>query len=120
VAKRWRIFALYRDALAGLPGVSFMPEAPYSISTHWLTVVRIDPRDFGATREELRLRLERDNIEARPVWKPLHLQPVFSSCPMVGGSVAEEIFADGLCLPSGSQMTEADVLRVAGILRGSS
>jgi dTDP-4-amino-4,6-dideoxygalactose transaminase len=120
VAKRRSIFALYRDALARLPGISFMPEAPYGTSTHWLTVVRINPREFGATREELRLRLECDNIEARPVWKPLHLQPVFSSCPTVGGSVAEEIFEDGLCLPSGSQMTEADVLRVAGILRGSS
>jgi dTDP-4-amino-4,6-dideoxygalactose transaminase len=112
VAKRRRTYAFYREALGAFPGLTLMPEAAYGTPTHWLTVVRIDPRAFGATRDDVRLRLEAQNIEARPVWKPLHLQPVFAGCRRVGGRVAEEIFGDGLCLPSGSQMTDHDLERV--------
>jgi len=78
---------------------------------------RVDPARFGATREDIRLALERENIESRPLWKPMHLQPVFAGCDVVGGAVAEALFRDGLCLPSGTAMTEADLARVAAVIR---
>lgn len=112
VARRRRINARYRQALGHLPGLSFQPEAPWGTSTFWLTCATIDAERFGATREELRLALEEANIEARPVWKPMHLQPVFRDCPVVGGSVSEALFAHGICLPSGSSMSDADQQRV--------
>lgn len=112
VAARRRVFDRYRRRLGLLPGLTLMPEAHYGRSARWLTVVRIDPFRFGATAEQVRLALERHNIEARPVWKPLHRQPVFADCRCRGGRVADAIFATGLCLPSGSAMTEADVDRV--------
>jgi len=74
--KRW-IFDYYKSALRGIPGIDFMPEAPYGKSNRWLTVMLITPEEFGADREQVRLALEAENIEARPVWKPMHLQPVF-------------------------------------------
>jgi dTDP-4-amino-4,6-dideoxygalactose transaminase len=95
-----------------------MPEAPYGQSTRWLTVIEIDPAEFGATPEEVRRELEARDIESRPVWKPLHLQPLFRSCRTVGGAVSERLFRGGLCLPSGSQMTEGDVVRVVDAVRG--
>ena len=93
-----------------------MPEAPWGRHTRWLTCLTIDPDAFGATREDVRLALEAENIEARPVWKPMHLQPIFADCEMLGGAVAEDLFEHGLCLPSGSAMTEADVERVCAVV----
>jgi dTDP-4-amino-4,6-dideoxygalactose transaminase len=90
-----------------------MPEAPWGQSTRWLTVITVDPAQFGATREEIRLALEAENIESRPLWKPMHMQPVFRDCETVGGAVAEALFRDGLCLPSGTAMGEDDLARVA-------
>ena len=116
VCQRRRNFGRYRAALEAVPGLSFMPEPTYGLSTRWLTALQIDPKEFGATREEVRLRLEAADIEARPVWKPMHLQPLFASCARVGGEVAERLFERGLCLPSGSQMTEADIARVVEIV----
>ena len=81
-----------------------------------MTVIQVDPAEFGATREDIRLHLESFNIEARPVWKPMHLQRVFEGCRVVGGSVAADLFDRGLCLPSGSQMTDADCQRVVEAL----
>ncbi len=106
-------FDFYADALGGLPGIEFMPEAPWGRHSRWLTTLTIDPAAFGADREEVRLALDAGNIEARPVWKPMHMQPVFSHCETVGGAVAEDLFARGLCLPSGSNLARADVERVA-------
>jgi pyridoxal phosphate-dependent aminotransferase EpsN len=117
VAARRRICARYQQALGGLPGLAFMPEAGYGRATRWLTCVTIDAAAFGATRDEVRLALEAANIEARPTWKPLHLQPVFAGCRCRDGAVARELFERGLCLPSGSAMTDADVDRVAGVVR---
>ncbi len=114
VARRRAINAAYRDLLGAVPGVSFMPEAPYGRANCWLTCVTIDPASFGATREDVRLRLERREIEARPVWKPMHLQPVFSGCRVRGGSVAQRLFDDGLCLPSGSSLSDAQVREITG------
>jgi dTDP-4-amino-4,6-dideoxygalactose transaminase len=117
VAQKRRIFAWYREALSGVAGLSFMPEAPTGKANRWLTVLLVDAEAFGASPEEVRLALEAENIESRPVWKPMHLQPVFAGCRMFGGAVAEDLFARGLCLPSGTAMEREDVLRVAGIVR---
>ncbi|MDD5705474.1 MAG: DegT/DnrJ/EryC1/StrS family aminotransferase [Kiritimatiellae bacterium] len=117
VAAKRSIFEQYRNALDGLPGVTFMPEAEYGQSNRWLTVAQFDPAGTRARPEQVRLELEARNIEARPVWKPMHLQPVFRSAPVYGGAVAERIFDRGLCLPSGTAMSRADVERVAAIVR---
>ena len=118
VQARRRNFAFYNEALGELPGVSFMPEAPWGMHTRWLTTLTIDPLRFGADREAVRRALEAANIEARPLWKPMHCQPVFARFPVVGGRVAEELFERGLCLPSGSNLTESDLDRVISVVRG--
>ncbi|MEO6243799.1 MAG: aminotransferase class I/II-fold pyridoxal phosphate-dependent enzyme [Opitutaceae bacterium] len=107
----------YQQALAGVPGIRFMPEAPWGRSTRWLTCIQVEPEVYGADREVLRLALETENIEARPVWKPMHLQPVFAGCETYGGGVAERLFACGLCLPSGSNLHPADLERVVAVVR---
>lgn len=117
IRARRRNFEYYRRALGDLPGIAFMPEAPYGRATRWLTCLTVDPSAFGATRDDIRLALEAANIEARPVWKPLHLQPVFAQCRTRGGRVAEAIFEHGLCLPSGSSLTESDLERIVAIIR---
>lgn len=119
VARRRAINAMYRDALGGVDGVDFMPWHPRGEPNGWLTVLRIDPAAFGADREQARLHLESLEIEARPAWKPMHLQPVFAEATAVGGSVSETIFDEGLCLPSGSAMTDDDVERVVDALLNS-
>jgi len=116
VARRRQIFELYRERLKDLPGLSFMPEATYGRATRWLTVILLDAEKFGIDRETVRLKLEAANIESRPVWKPMHLQPVFREATHLGGKVSEQLFRDGLCLPSGSQMSDDDVERVAELV----
>jgi pyridoxal phosphate-dependent aminotransferase EpsN len=117
VAARRRNFAFYSEALADVPGLEFMPEASWGIHARWLTCLTIDERAFGMDREQLRLVLDAHDIEARPVWKPMHLQPVFAGCPRVAGSVAEDLFAHGLCLPSSSSLTETDLQRIVQVIR---
>ncbi|MBN3960619.1 DegT/DnrJ/EryC1/StrS family aminotransferase [Nostoc sp. NMS8] len=112
VAARRRNFEVYQQALGNLPGIEFMPEADFGHATRWLTCLTIDPKAFGVDREQVRLALANQQIEARPVWKPLHLQPVFADCECIGGFVAEELFTQGLCLPSGSNLTDEDLERV--------
>jgi len=158
VERKREIFEYYQNALGDLPGIGFMPEPAYSRSNRWLTVILIDKEAFGASPEEVRLALEKENIESRPVWKPMHRQPVFQTgglsaedlglskgkeerekgkseeqisrkgikaqknikrtypCRTVGGSVAEELFARGLCLPSGTAMSDGDLERVVNII----
>ena len=117
IAARRRIRDRYRELLDGVPGIAFMPEAPYGRGNAWLTCVVVDPVAFGADREAIRLALETEDIEARPLWKPMHLQPVFASLPSFGGDVSARLFERGLCLPSGSALTEEDQDRVvAGVL----
>ena len=160
-AKR-RIFAYYQEKLGSIPGIEFMPEAPYGRSNRWLTVILITPEEFGADKEEVRLALEAENIEARPVWKPMHMQPVFNpqitqnekqdrsadyadlhrlkkfkidpqitqingrkkaqnkkryEAIAIGGKVAEDLFKRGLCLPSGTAMTEEDLERIISVIK---
>jgi len=130
VERKRQIFEHYKEALRNVPGIEFMPEAPYCKSNRWLTVILITPDEFGADREKVRLALEAENIEARPVWKPMHMQPVFNSAEhgakstgrkyaarAVGGEVAEDLFNRGLCLPSGTAMTDSDLDRIISIIR---
>lgn len=112
VAARRHNFEVYQKALSNFPGIEFMPEASYGRATRWLTCITIDPIAFGADREQVRLALAKEQIEARPVWKPLHLQPIFAECDCIGGRVAEELFTYGLCLPSGSNLTNEELERV--------
>jgi len=112
VQARRRNFAFYQESLGHLPGLTFMPEAAWGRHNRWLTVLLLDPKIAGIDREAVRLALEAENIEARPVWKPMHLQPVFAHYEVVGGSVAERLFAQGLCLPSGSSLTQSDLSRI--------
>jgi len=116
VAARRAVFDRYRSLLAGAPGVELMPDAPWGEGNRWLTCVTIDPGRFGADRETVRLALEAEDIEARPVWKPMHLQPVFAGLPMFGGDVSARLFDLGLCLPSGTGLTEAEQERIAQIV----
>jgi len=120
VAARRRNFAFYSAALGDMPGIEFMPEAPWGTHTRWLTTLTIDPDEFGADTETVRLALEAEGIEARPVWKPMHLQPLYAHAPVVGGAIANDLFARGLCIPSGSNLTEIDRERVAAVVRRTS
>lgn len=116
VRARQANFAHYQAELGDLPGVSFMPEADWGTHSRWLTVLTIDPREAGVTPERVRLVLEAEAIEARPVWKPMHRQPVYRDVLALGGAVADRLFAEGLCLPSGSSLTQAQRDRViAGV-----
>jgi pyridoxal phosphate-dependent aminotransferase EpsN len=117
VEQRRANYEFYRRRMADLPGVEFMPEDPHGRSTRWLTCIQVDPRRFGATREDIRLSLERKNIESRPVWKPMHLQPVFADCRKRGGAVAQRLFERGLCLPSGSNLSRDELAMVADAIR---
>jgi dTDP-4-amino-4,6-dideoxygalactose transaminase len=117
INRRRANFQFYQESLGDLPGISFMPEHLKGRSTRWLTCITVDQEQFGATCEDLRLALEDENIESRPAWKPLHLQPVFSGRRVRGGTVSERIFQQGLCLPSGSNLTNYDRQRVVDLIR---
>jgi pyridoxal phosphate-dependent aminotransferase EpsN len=117
IARRKEINHFYREAFADVAGIEFMPIAPYGEPNYWLTCITVDPSQSRASREDIRLALEKENIESRPLWKPMHLQPIFQSCRIRRGAVTEKLFADGLCLPSGSGMTTSDLNRVVDIVR---
>jgi dTDP-4-amino-4,6-dideoxygalactose transaminase len=146
VKRKREIFDYYQDALGDISGIEFMPEPERSRSNRWLTVILITPDEFGADREQVRLALEAANIESRPVWKPMHMQPVFRAidenqstdsadstdykklkankitkntvkCKVVGGAVAEDLFERGLCLPSGTQLSTEDLDRIISIIK---
>lgn len=118
IARRREIHALYTEALREIPAISVLqnPSSDFN-SNFWLTCILIDPQKTNVDREQLRLHLEQDNIESRPLWKPMHLQPVFASCPYYGATVAKDLFDKGLCLPSGSSLTNADIARVVASIK---
>ena len=118
VAARRANFDDYASRLGGLPGITMMPEPEQDRATRWLSVMEVNADVFGASPDEIRLHLETLDIEARPLWKPMHMQPVFSECRMIGGKVCEEMFRQGLCLPSGSALTAADRDRVVEAVIG--
>ncbi|MCC6244312.1 MAG: aminotransferase class I/II-fold pyridoxal phosphate-dependent enzyme [Gemmatimonadaceae bacterium] len=121
VAARRAVFARYASALADLPGISFVDEERFdhreSRANRWLTVMVIDRSQFGAEPETIRLALEAQQIESRPVWKPMHQQPVFRREDAIGGDIADTCYANGLCLPSGSSLTAAQQQRVIDVIR---
>lgn len=119
VAARRAIFTRYRAGLADLPGIAFMPEPGWGRASRWLTAMLVDPLRFGADREVVRRALEDIGAESRPAWKPLTEQPVFRDAPVAGGAVARGLFAQGLCLPSGTGMTAAEQDRVIAAIRGA-
>lgn len=117
VARRRANFDFYHAALADLPGIEFMPEASFGRATRWLTCLALDPSEYDVTPAEMCAAMADARIEARPMWKPMHLQPIFATHRARGGAVAERIFRTGLCLPSGSSLTTSDRDRVADCLR---
>jgi dTDP-4-amino-4,6-dideoxygalactose transaminase len=112
VAQRRANHAFYESWMGQWPGVAFLAEPEGSFANRWLTCILVDPAVAGFTREDLRLVLESDNIESRPLWKPMHLQPVYAGCPFYGDGTSERLFDRGLCLPSGSNLTAADLSRI--------
>ncbi len=116
VERRRANFEFYRERLDVLPGISLQPEVAGTRHSRWLTCCLVDPAEFGVDREALRTALDAAGIEARPIWKPMHLQPVFAGTEVVGGVVAERLYEQGLCLPSGSQMSKADLERVVDVM----
>lgn len=118
VARRRQIHALYTKLLAGTPGITVKqaPGAEFA-SNFWLTCILVDPEKFGADYETLRQKLDAANIETRPLWKPMHLQPVYASTPFYGNGTSEKIFSQGLCLPSGSSLSDDDIARVVSTIK---
>lgn len=119
VARRREIHAIYKKRFSEIKGVTVFdnPSTDYH-SNHWLTCILVDAREAGFSREDIRLKMEAENIETRPLWKPMHLQPVFAEAPYYGDDTAEKLFNDGLCLPSGSSLTDDDIERVIGVVVG--
>lgn len=116
VRRRREIFGRYRRELEGSLASTSSRTHP-GTGTRWLTCVTFDPAAFGADREAIRQALEKHDIESRPLWKPLHLQPLYAGCEVVGGRVAERLFDNGLCLPRGSAMEDQDQERVISVIR---
>jgi dTDP-4-amino-4,6-dideoxygalactose transaminase len=112
VERRREINRTYRATLERIDGIDFLLEAPGARSTCWLTCLLLDEGRLGVGPEQVRQHLEAHNIEARPVWKPMHLQPVYRSCRVVGGSIAQDLFHRGICLPSGSTLGNEEQRRV--------
>ena len=121
ITARKSIYHRYRKSLRGIEGISFMPEASFGAPNYWLTVITVDPRKCGVTNVDIMNVLEKDNIESRPLWKPLHLQPVFKKCDYYPYndeySVSERLFANGLCLPSGSSLSQDDQDQIIDIVK---
>jgi len=119
VARRRAIHKLYKKELSGIAGISVFdnPSSEFN-SNHWLTCIIVDPEVAGFSREDIRLKMESENIETRPLWKPMHLQPVFEGTPFYGDGTSEALFDKGLCLPSGSSLTDDDILRVVDVIKG--
>lgn len=109
--------AIYTELLKGVSGISVLqnPSEEYE-SNFWLTTILVDPKEAGQTREDIRIRLEENNIESRPLWKPMHLQPVYKEIPFYGTNVSEELFEEGLCLPSGPLITKEDLERIVAVV----
>lgn len=117
IRQRRKNFEFYKTNLDRIEGITFLDEPdPDYFSNRWLTTILIDPLKTGKTREELQTVLEAENIETRPLWKPMHLQPVFSHCQAYLNGISEDLFHKGLCLPSGSNLTQDDLNRITGLI----
>jgi pyridoxal phosphate-dependent aminotransferase EpsN len=118
VAQRRAVAFRYRDAFADLPGLSLMPQAPYGLHTTWLSCFLVDEQRLGVSRDQIIRTLAAKNIESRPLWKPMHLQPLYAGAERHGGEVAEDLFRCGLCLPSSSSLPLVDQEEITSIVRG--
>lgn len=116
ISRRREIYHQYVAHLSGRKGVSFCNEPEGYFSNRWLSTILIDAAEAGATREDLRLALDAEHIESRPLWKPMHLQPVFAGAAFYGDGTSEKLFENGLCLPSGTNMTDGDMKRVFAVI----
>lgn len=112
IIQRRKNFDYYRDNLGSIAGISLLSEPQGHFSNRWLSCIVVDPTDAGVSREDIRLNLEAQNIESRPLWKPLHMQPIFAECPYYGDRLSESLFQKGLCLPSGSGLESKDLERI--------
>jgi len=117
ICSRRNNFEYYRDQLSDIAGLDFVDEIKGHFSNRWLTCMLLDTEKLGVSPEDIRAALAKENIESRPLWKPMHLQPVYSFAPYFGTGVSERLFARGLCLPSGSDLTEIDQARIVKIIR---
>ncbi len=117
VKQRRAVAFRYRDALQDLPGITLMPQASYGLHTNWLSCFLVDEAQFGASRDELIHALDRDDVDSRPVWKPIHMQPLYAGCKRFGGAVAEDLFRRGICLPSSSSLSKEEQLHVINCIR---
>lgn len=117
VARRREIAFAYRSAFEDLEGLTLMPQAEYGFHTNWLSVFQVDAGRLGVSRDDIIAALDAENIESRPVWKPMHLQPIFEGVESIGGNVSAELFYHGICLPSSSNMSADDQARVIAVIR---
>src|SRR5699024_5431227 len=117
VVARRKNFTFYKEQLGSLPGFKFVMEPEGMYSNRWLSTVLLDEEKVGLNTTQLREALEKENIETRPLWKPMHLQPIFQNYLYYGAKVAENLFETGLCLPSGSNLTDADLYRVVDAIK---
>jgi pyridoxal phosphate-dependent aminotransferase EpsN len=117
IKRKREIFDTYKKNLSDIEGLTFMPEPKWSYSNRWLTCILVDPKKFGNTSEKIRLKLEKNNIESRPLWKPMHTQPVFKKYDIIGGSISEKLFKQGLCLPSGTNLTNKEIIYISKIIK---
>jgi pyridoxal phosphate-dependent aminotransferase EpsN len=119
IQQRRSIAFRYRQAFADLPGITLMPQASYGQHTNWLSCCLIEESTFGISRDELIRQLDDANVESRPVWKPMHLQPLYAGCARYGGEVAEDLFRRGICLPSSSSLSLEDQLYIINCVRAA-
>ena len=117
VRQRREVFNFYKKELASIKGIEFQSEFEGAFANRWLTTILIDPAKAGFDREKLRLTLEKENIESRPLWKPMHMQPIFKEYPSYTSGVSEKLFETGLCLPSGSNLTAQQLADIVGIIK---
>jgi dTDP-4-amino-4,6-dideoxygalactose transaminase len=116
IGLRRSMHQFYYDYFETIEGVTVLKESNENIySNHWLSCIVLDANILGKTAEDLRLALEAENVESRPLWKPMHLQPIFEKYPYFGKSVSEKLFANGLCLPSGSNLGNSDRERITAV-----
>lgn len=117
IEQRRAIYQQYYNKLKGIKGITLLDEPAGFFSNRWLSTILIDPTETGGiTRETLRLALDKENIESRPLWKPMHMQPVFKDSPFYGDGTSEKLFENGLCLPSGSNLTAEDMQRIFEVI----
>jgi len=117
IERRKEINHIYQEAFSDLPGINFARIPAYCKPNYWLTCITVEPSESKVTNIDIRSALEKENIDSARLWKPMHLQPVFQSCRKIGGAFTEKLFADGLCLPSGSGMTDSTLERVINVVR---